>query len=131
MGSTLSRFLERSKRCALRRWSASHRSLDLGKRRRRHSVRLVAALVVLLGPALMLVASPSQALATAPGRGAAAETSAPALAQGGAASAEHDYAAREARAKPLQSFQGGDTTIVVGGSLLVIVLVVVLVVVLI
>jgi hypothetical protein len=42
-----------------------------------------------------------------------------------------DYASREASAKGLETFKGGDTVVVFGGSVLLIVLIVVLVVVLI
>jgi hypothetical protein len=42
-----------------------------------------------------------------------------------------DYAAREASARKLESFEGGDTTVVLGGSALVIILIVILIIVLI
>jgi hypothetical protein len=101
--------------------------------RRWSSFRLVAAFAVLLGPGLVISANPSVAVAAVPTQVVPSATSPRSLPPGAAApsAAEDPYAAREAQAKPLEKFKGGDTTIILGGSVLVIVLIVVLIVVLI
>jgi hypothetical protein len=101
--------------------------------RRWSSFRLVAAFAMLLGPGLVISANPSAAVAAVPTQVVPSATSPRSLPLPAAApsAADDSYAAREAQAKPLENFKGGDTTIILGGSVLVIVLIVVLIVVLI
>jgi hypothetical protein len=81
---------------------------------------------VLLGSTIASTAGASLAVA-APIAAAAEAATPPRTLVKNAPAEQQDYAAREAEAKSLETFKGGDTTIVIGGSVLVIVLVVVLI----
>jgi hypothetical protein len=94
---------------------------------RRGSRSLALALVLAMGSVTASVAS-AKSTETSTSQGA---TPVAAGAPTGATVArDRDYASREASARGLEKFKGGDTTIVLGSGLLVVVLIVVLLVVL-
>lgn len=91
---------------------------------------------LVLAIAMALVAIPTGAWAKAPDKTSAEirqtqpTATAPIAPEAGPTQGQ-DYASREASAKGLEKFEGGETTVVLGGSALVIILLVVLIVVLI
>lgn len=93
-----------------------------------------------LAVALALVSLPSAAWASAStspvGEGTSVSERTGAISSAksnnaGAAPQASEYAAREAQARGLEKFQGGDTTVIIGGSALIIIIVVILILVLI
>jgi hypothetical protein len=100
----------------------------------RQSLRFVAALVMLLGPVLAMTGLPATANAAEPARPVPSET-APAPAQtartlpvGNPGSEAQTYEAREAQAKSLEQFKGGDTVVIAGSTVVLILLIVLLIV---
>jgi hypothetical protein len=97
---------------------------------------LAAALLVVATPggawARSAALAPAQTETSAPlGRpGAMEEAPARTVPVGGSSQQSPDYAAREERARGLETFEGGSTTVVIGGSALVLILVVVIILVL-
>ncbi len=93
--------------------------------------------LLVLGLALTLMSISTGAWAKQPGdtgavmQGATPSARTAPLSRGTEPATAPDYASREASAKGLETFKGGDTVVVFGGSVLLIVLIVVLVVVLI
>jgi hypothetical protein len=91
---------------------------------------------LVLAIALALVSVPVGAWAKAPDKTSAEiqqtrpTATAPIVPEAGPTQGQ-DYASREASAKGLEKFEGGDTTVILGGSALVLILLVVLIVVLI
>jgi hypothetical protein len=79
-------------------------------------LRLVAGLVValafVLGPTMAWAAVPPVVVAAEAPIGASAVTSAQGKTGTATATEAQGYAAREAQAKPLENFNGGDTTII-------------------
>lgn len=100
----------------------------------RQSFRLVAALAMLLGPVLAMTGLPATANAADPSKPVPAETAPPpaeaarTLPVGNPGSEARTYEAREAQAKSLEQFKGGDTVVIAGSTVVLVLLVVLLIV---
>lgn len=89
----------------------------------------LAAMSIVAAPTVPALAA-QQAQQVDTSRGAVVGTVAPSP-QGASSTQAREYAAREASAKELEKFVGGETSIVIGGSALVVILLIVLIIVLI
>ena len=106
------------------------RSLAKPKR----SLRLVAALAMLLGPVLVMTGLPATASAADPAKPVPAETAPPpaeaarALPVGNPGAEARTYEVREAQSKSLEQFKGGDTVVIAGSTVVLVLLIVLLIV---
>jgi hypothetical protein len=107
----------------------------------RNPLRLVGALAMLLGPVLAMTGLPAMATAAEPAKQAPAETAPPpadsarTLPVGNPGTTASNpgaeartYEAREAQAKSLEQFKGGDTVVIAGSTVVLVLLVVLLIV---
>jgi len=107
----------------------------------RNRLRFVAALAMLLGPVLALTGLPAMATAAEPARSAPAETAPPpaesartlpvgnpGTTTSNSSAEARSYEAREAQAKSLEQFKGGDTVVIAGSTVVLVLLIVLLIV---